>query len=202
MVLPLTTNEKQCRIPTDVPVNQPRLHSQQKKTCGTAFPDSSVLQIFQAQKKFPGAVGAQVASSNQVLTSMGWGVQRGGGVVGGGWCQASQVRPPGAMHVTAMRGKAARAVAENQRCGPAQGRNSVADERCLSADCGCTKCFLGPCIPRPVVGPPRPTHRGACTPRSNRSSPPQPDVQGYCKRVEASCSLKHNCHQQRQPSQA
>ena len=28
---------------------------------------------FLGSKKFPGAVGAQVASSNQVLTSMGWG---------------------------------------------------------------------------------------------------------------------------------
>ena len=28
---------------------------------------------------FPGTIGAQVASSNQVLTSVGWGVQRGGG---------------------------------------------------------------------------------------------------------------------------
>ena len=54
---------------------------------------SSVLQIFQAQKNFPGAASAQVASSNQVLTSMGWGVQRGGGG-GEGWCQASQVSAP------------------------------------------------------------------------------------------------------------
>ena len=44
-----------------------------------------MLQIFQAQKNFPGAVGAQVASSNQVLTSVGWGVQKGGeGGEGGG----------------------------------------------------------------------------------------------------------------------
>ena len=54
-----------------------------------------MLQIFQAQKNFPGAVGAQVASSNQVLTSVGWGVQKGGeGGEGGGGCQASQVSPP------------------------------------------------------------------------------------------------------------
>ena len=38
---------------------------------------SSVLRILQAQKKFPGAVGAQVAGSNQVLTSMGGGVRKG-----------------------------------------------------------------------------------------------------------------------------
>ena len=39
---------------------------------------SSVLQIFRAQKNFLGAASAQVASSNRVLTGMGWGVQRGG----------------------------------------------------------------------------------------------------------------------------
>ena len=38
--------------------------------------------VFQAQKTFSGTAGAQVASSNQVLISMGCGVQRGG--VGGG----------------------------------------------------------------------------------------------------------------------
>ena len=46
-----------------------------------------MLQIFQAPKRFPGAAGAQIASSNRVLTGMGWGVQSGGG-------QASQVSPP------------------------------------------------------------------------------------------------------------
>ena len=53
-----------------------------------------MLQIFQAQKIFPGAIGAQVASHNQVLTSMGWGVQSGVGGEEGGWCQASQVSAP------------------------------------------------------------------------------------------------------------
>ena len=84
---------KNNHIPTYVLVNQQRLPSQQKKTRGRhGIPQlivsilnvknggkSSVLQIFQAQKIFPGAPCAQVASSNQVLTSMGWGVQRGGG---------------------------------------------------------------------------------------------------------------------------
>ena len=55
--------------------------------------ESNVLQIFLgSKKKIP---GTQVASSNQVLTSMGWGVQRVWGVGGGeGWCQASQVSAP------------------------------------------------------------------------------------------------------------
>ena len=53
--------------------------------------NSSVLQVFQAQKKVSGVIGAQVASSNRVLSSMGWGAQRGGG---GGWGQASQVGTP------------------------------------------------------------------------------------------------------------
>ena len=53
-----------------------------------------MLQIFQAQKKIPGAIGAQIASSNQVLTSMGWGVQRGWGMGGGGGLVASQVSAP------------------------------------------------------------------------------------------------------------
>ena len=39
---------------------------------------------FSGSKNFPGATSAQIASSNKVLTSMGWGVQRGGGGVGGG----------------------------------------------------------------------------------------------------------------------
>ena len=43
---------------------------------------SSVVQIFQAQKNFPGAAGAQVASSNQVLTGMGLGGPEGGRVSG------------------------------------------------------------------------------------------------------------------------
>ena len=43
---------------------------------------------FSGLNNFPGTVGAQVASSNRVLTSMGWGVQR------GGWGQASQVSAP------------------------------------------------------------------------------------------------------------
>ena len=47
-----------------------------------------MLQIFRAQKNFPGTVGAQVARSNQ---GMAWGVQMGGG---GGWGQASQVSTP------------------------------------------------------------------------------------------------------------
>ena len=34
---------------------------------------------FSRFQKITGAPGAQVASSNQVLTSMGWGVQGGGG---------------------------------------------------------------------------------------------------------------------------
>ena len=57
--------------------------------CKQVGGELSVLQTFWAQKIFPGAVGAQVASSNWVLTGMGWGVQR-----GGGGCQASQVSAP------------------------------------------------------------------------------------------------------------
>ena len=44
---------------------------------------------FPGSKKFLGAASAQIASSNQVLTSMGW-----GGPEGGGGCQASQVSAP------------------------------------------------------------------------------------------------------------
>ena len=45
---------------------------------------------FPGSKKFPGTASAQIASSNQVLTSMGWGGPEGGG----GWCQASSVSAP------------------------------------------------------------------------------------------------------------
>ena len=64
---------------------------------------SSVLQIFQAQKNFSGTSSAQVASSNQALTSMGWGVQRGGGGGWGGWCQASQVSAPLGLYTSGLR---------------------------------------------------------------------------------------------------
>ena len=54
-----------------------------------------MLQFFKAQKIFWAPV-----SSKQVLTSMGWGVQRGWG--GGGWCQNSQVTPPPRAQVSAL----------------------------------------------------------------------------------------------------
>ena len=49
-----------------------------------------MLQIFEAQKKIPGAFGAQFASSNRVLILV-W-VR--GSTGGGGGCQASQVTAP------------------------------------------------------------------------------------------------------------
>ena len=52
---------------------------------------------FPGSKKFPGATSAQIASSNQVLTSMGWGVQTGevGGLGGGGLVSGlTGKRPP------------------------------------------------------------------------------------------------------------
>ena len=42
-----------------------------------------ICKFYRLKKKFLGTTSAQVASSNHVLTGMGWGVQRGGGLVPG-----------------------------------------------------------------------------------------------------------------------
>ena len=57
----------------------------------------SVIVHYEAPKKFSGAIGAQLASSNEVLLGMGMGVREGAGG------RASQVRAPHAG--TALRSK-------------------------------------------------------------------------------------------------